>query len=379
MKFLSSILLGLLLWLAPDAHAQNSIVTFGSGQTLMASQLNDLQKGLVSTQGGASTGQALTTPTLTNPTATGGTWLDMLTLGMEGAQTITASPVGIGARTVKSSLFVDDTVTDGTTSVWPHVIQTTSATGTGAVDPIWGGEADRINMFLGMKCLQGSSACWAENQLLYAGAGFVDSAHGVEIDIENYSSDRGSGNPINGLEITGGSQYPATYGMDIVGNSGTAAAALFHTAIGVLAGAASDNSFFDTGSATESLHILGTHAIGLDFAYATITGSAVLLDTTQSLNFHNKTSGATTKGLSSDGANVIVGSNAPSVLLGAGGIAATSAGALSAPTVQATSALVAPVVTAAPSGSCPTYGAIEVSGTGMHVCVAGTWKTATLQ
>lgn len=429
MKFLLSILLGLSLWLASHARAQNSVVPFVPGRTLAADQLNIMQKGLVSTQGGASTNQSLATPTLTGPNASGGNWLGAQAFGMNGTQTIASNPVGIGPLTVQSSLYINDTVTDPAKSAWPNVIQTTSRTGYGQIDPIWNAEPGRINLFLGMDCEAGSAACWTANPMLYLGTGFQASAHGIELDVENNSSDRDGSvagtKPIVGFEITGASQYQATYGIDIVGGGVSGEPALFHSAIGILSGAASDNSFFDVSSSTEVFHVLGTHGIGLDTVYANISGATILLNSTQHVDMLNTSTKASWTALSSDGMGVIVGSNAPHVLLGYGGgngfaflgvtdntsdavvayangnaadididlqpkgagvvniqnakaASLNTSGTETATSMVATSSFQMPVVSDAPAGSCISGKAV-VGPAALYVCVSGAWKTATLQ
>ncbi|QEO17868.1 hypothetical protein [Acetobacter vaccinii] len=366
----------------------------------------------VDTANGTSANQILSAPVISSLKA----------FSSQGSNNITAHPVGIGNRTVQSTLYANETAVDGSTSIWPHVIQTTSSTGYGVTDPIWGGEADRINLFVGAQCLAGSSSCWAENQMFYAGPGFQATGHGIEIDMENASSDRDpsvSGTKsIVGAEITGLTAYPISFGLDIVGGGTWAATGNSHVAhngIGIMGGAAIDNSFIDVGDATESLHIIGNHGIGLDLSYATITGSAIVMDSTHALNFHNKGTGNLYNGLTSDGSTVILGAQSPSNNIGYGGaggyaflnvsnnvtgattlfsagsasdinlvLSAKGNGAvvattpLQAPSVSVTTKMTVPVVAAAPAGAC-TAGQMEVSGTGFHVCVAGAWKTATLQ
>lgn len=404
--------------LAQTAPAWKSYQTTGNPADMIRSTAVAAALGTkVDTANGTSANQTLSGPVISSLKA----------FSSQGSNNITAHPVGIGNRTVQSTLYANETAVDGTTSIWPHVIQTTSATGYGVIDPIWGGAADRINLFVGMNCLAGSSDCWAENQMLYAGPGFQGHGHGNEIDIENLSSDRDPAvagtQSIVGLEITGITKYMASYGIDIIGSEtdvSTNSAHLFHNAIGILGGAAQDNSFVDVGDATTSLHIMGRHGIGLDLSYATITGSAISLDSTQAVNFHNKGTGSLYNGLASDGSTVILGAESPSNNIGYGGaggyaflnvsnnvtgattlfsagsapdinlvlsakgngaVVATTpvqAPSVSAGSVGATTKMTVPVVAAAPTGAC-TAGQMEVSGTGFHVCVAGAWKTATLQ
>lgn len=345
---------------------------------------------------GASTSETLTTPAIKNATS----------FSLLGDSSLTVNPYGLGTRTVKSSLYSDTTATAATSSIWPNVIQTTSSTGYGNTDPVWGGEADRINLFVGMRCLSGSSSCWAENPVVYAGSGFEANAHGVEVDVENYSSDRDPSvtgyKPINGIEVTGGSSYQSSYGFDIVGNTSTISH-LFHDGIGVLAGSASDNSFIDVGDATESLHIIGSHAIGLDTSGSTISGSAILLNTSQSLNFVDTTASKTYNGLSYNPYGVVVGANAPEIMLGNGGgndyafLGATDNSASNATlfasgaqdninivlqpkgtgTVQASNfvasnSLQLPVTSSAPTGTCTT-GLMKVANNNLYVCLNSAW------
>lgn len=350
---------------------------------------------------GQSQGETLTTPSISGAT----------TFSLEGDPTLTVNPVGIGSRTVKSSLYSDTVAKDGTTSIWPNVIQTSSSTGYGNTDPVWGGEADRINLFMGMNCLSGSSSCWAENALLYAASGFQANGHGSEIDVENYSTDRdpsvSGSKPINGLEVTGGSSAMSSYAIDIVGNTNTIPH-LFHDGIGILGGIAKDNSIIDVGDATESVHILGSHGIGVDTAYSNISGASFLMNTNQHLDFLNTTTNAEWTGISANLYGIVIGANAPEVVLGDGGgnnyafmgatdnsvnsttlfaagaqpnidinIQAKGTGAVNVNTLAgnnlyAGKTLQLPVTTSAPTGSCNT-GLMQVSNNELYVCLNSTW------
>lgn len=401
---------GLCIW-STTAQAETGSVSFTPGNGLTAHQLETKQKQLVSVKD-----VTLTDQTLKKVSISG-----LSTTTISKTNTLKAYPVGVEPKTVKASIVSSVTAADGTTSIWPHVFQTISATGYGATDPVWGTVPGRINLFVGMKCLAGSSDCWAENQMMYAGTGFRGHGHGSEIDIENMSSDRdpsASDNvSITGLEITGLSQYPISYGIDIVSggtNSTSGNKYVAHEGIAIMGGAAKDNSFVDVGDASTSLHIMGRHVIGLDLSYATITGSAISLDATQALNFHNKGTGSLFKGLSSDGSTVILGPESPSNNIGYGGAGGyaflnvsnnitgatmlLSAGSapdinlvlsakgngvvvvtapLQVPSVSVTTKMTVPVVATAPAGNC-TAGQMEVSGLNFYVCVTGGWKRATL-
>ncbi|GBQ63190.1 hypothetical protein AA16373_2628 [Komagataeibacter swingsii DSM 16373] len=121
---------------------------------------------------GTSTGQALTQPTITQAPS----------VDIAGNQSLTVSPVGNPISTL-SSLNAQGTATSSTGREFLVNLGFTSSVAGSATG------ADKVVLYAGMTCNQGSGNCWAMNPLATAGTGYTGSVQTVEADLNNFASD----------------------------------------------------------------------------------------------------------------------------------------------------------------------------------------------
>ena len=136
------------------------------------------------------------------------------------------------------------------------------------------GNGDKACGYFGIEGKANSGNIWSINTMLFldAGSNGLYSAQGIELDVNNYRGDIGSGIGLAGL-----AGPPYVYGMVISGyntnNYGVMGAyavscsctsPIFHRGFVITGPVVSDAGFQDLSSATISLDIRGAHSYGID-------------------------------------------------------------------------------------------------------------------